>query len=98
MKPVTFVWNAVENDAQGAPLPLGTVVTYKLYHRKVGQAYTTPIVETTATTATVAMPEAGSYNATVTATVGEGDSGQSNMVTFNSVPLIPAAPTGLTVS
>lgn len=98
MKSVHFAWTAATKDAQGADLPPGYVVTYKLYACLATGNYTTPLVTTTELSCDVAMPTAGNYKACVTASGPDGDSAQSNTVTFTSVPLVPAAPTGLTAS
>lgn len=96
MKQVTFSWNPVTLDAQGAPV-IGPIV-YKVYAALNGVAYTTPIATTSGTTETIAMPGTGLYKAVVTASGPDTDSAQSNQVTFTSVLQTPAAPTGLTVS
>lgn len=93
MKPVTFSWDPVTTDAQGATLPEGTPITYKVWTALSNGSYTTPSAETSDLSATVAMATAGNYKACVTASSPDGGSAQSNQVNFTSVLLIPAAPT-----
>lgn len=95
MKPVTLSWDAVTTDSQGAPLPVGTPVSYKVWAALSTGSYTTPVAETSDTTVSVAMPSAGNYKACVTAATPDGGSAQSNQVNFTSVLLIPAAPANL---
>lgn len=98
MKSVHLSWNPVVNDAQGLALPVGYQVNYKVYACLSTGAYAAPLLVTTELQADIAMPTAGSYKACVTASGADGDSAQSNQVNFPSTPLVPAAPTGLTVS
>lgn len=97
MKSIKLSWNAVTNDAQGTPLPEGVTPTYKVYGALVGSNYTTPNLETAETTATISLASAGASKVCVTAHLPDGDSAQSNQVNFTSVPLTPAAPTGLVI-
>ena len=99
MKAVTFHWNAVVNDAQGTPLPQDYVVTYKVYACLTNLNFpTTPVATTTELSAHVAMESAGAYKACVVASGPDGDSGQSTVQNFSSVPLVPATPTGFGIS
>lgn len=104
---ITLKWNAVTTDANGNPLPTGTVVTYLVWRATSASGPFTQITPTPISATSYLDPAAGltlgqayTYEVQAVDTGGDGNPSASATATAPSggFPIDPGAPTGLSAS